>query len=34
VHLEETARYLDPGLRALVAATQAAVDSVLLAHRM
>lgn len=34
LHLEEAARYLDPDLRALVAATQTAVESALLAHRM
>lgn len=33
-HLEQAARYLDPGLRELIAATQAAVDSALLAHRV
>ncbi len=33
-HLDEGARYLDPGLRALAAATQTAVESALLAHRM
>ncbi len=33
-HVEEAARYLDPDLRALVAATQTAVESALLAHRM
>ena len=34
LHLEEAASYLDPDLRALVAATQTAVESALLAHRM
>lgn len=34
LHLEEAARHLDPDLRELVAATQAAVDSALLAHQM
>ncbi len=34
LHLEEAARYLDPDLRALIAATQTAVESALLAHRM
>jgi len=34
LHLEGAARYLDPDLRALVAATQTAVESALLAHRM
>jgi hypothetical protein len=32
--LEHLARYLDPGLRELIAATQATVDSALLAHRV
>lgn len=34
LHLEEMARFLNPDLQQLVAATQAAVDSALLAHRM
>lgn len=34
LHLEQAAQYLDPGLRELIACTQAAVDSALLAHRM
>lgn len=32
--LEHLARYLDPGLRELIAATQATVDGALLAHRV
>jgi hypothetical protein len=32
--LDHAARYLDPGLRELIAQTQAAVDSALLAHRV
>lgn len=32
--LEHLARYLDPGLRELIATTQATVDSALLAHRV
>lgn len=32
--LEHSAQYLDPGLRELIAATQATVDAALLAHRM
>lgn len=34
LHLEEAASYLDPDLRTLVATTQTAVESALLAHRM